>query len=123
MLYKIRVYELRDAARILGVTPITALEYTHRGRISSRKVGDTYFFTERNLLEYLRRSRKDKYTIPRDVWRRNFENRYGKGSYRILLRMLRNPKISDSRIAERLGADSDRVFQWRRKIGQINKRD
>ncbi len=50
----IKFYTVPEAAKILGITPITLRKYIKQGKIKGKKLSNYYLITEKALLEFLK---------------------------------------------------------------------
>ena len=51
---KYKIYDIKEVASILGVTPMTVWRYTHEHKLKSFKVGRLIRITEDMLDEFIR---------------------------------------------------------------------
>ena len=110
-------YKVEEAAKYLGISPLSMKKYAGTGRISAQKREKEWVFSEGVLKKY----RKEH--LPRGCskltkkeWARNFDLRYGKDAYDRLLRFFELPCITYKRIAGYFGVEPELVRQWHDRL-------
>lgn len=54
----IKLYNLKDTAQILGVTPQTVRSYIKQGRLTGRRIGRPIYVTDEELKKFISKPQK-----------------------------------------------------------------
>ena len=65
----IKLYNIKETAELLGVTPRTIQTYLKEGRIKGRKIGGSWRFTEQSINEFINGSDEFKVTSDQEIQR------------------------------------------------------
>ena len=108
------MYDIRQAAKLIGLEPSTLRQYAYRGKVKSVRADDGLFFSQASLKIYRDRHPATGFHKPkvtRESWAEFFDNRYDEGSRdKLLLMLKRHAPLKE--IAECFGVTTTSAKAW-----------